>query len=180
MARHRNKTQQKMEDLAAFEQQAVPQTSVQALTFLCIYTKVKVWSITVVGHTYRGIDISSLVSFSLKNVLINESTPILHSSLIILIKSQKMYHTGRLMRDHDHKFVRMRRIRAIRCLQFEAASFPANIVVKYIPAKNMWHRSHFYMTRQFSAVLYVPVGNEANGISGRYLHSVKLDTNRPN
>ena len=36
------------------------------------------------------------------------------------------------MCDHDHTFVRMRRIKAIRCLQSETASFPAKIVVKYM------------------------------------------------
>ena len=45
--------------------------------------------------------------------LINESTPIPYSSSMILIKSPKLYNTGMLLHGRNHKFVRMRRIRAI-------------------------------------------------------------------
>ena len=48
-----------------------------------------------------------------KMALINESMPIPYSSPMILIKSPKIYNTGRLLRGCDHKFVRMSRIRAI-------------------------------------------------------------------
>ena len=60
------------------------------------------------------------LTFLSKMALINECTPITYSSPMILIKSPKTYNAGRLLDGRDHKFVRVRRIRAIRCLQFEA------------------------------------------------------------
>ena len=48
-----------------------------------------------------------------KMTLTNKSAPIPHSSLRILTKNQKIYHTGRLLHGHDHKFVHMRRMGAI-------------------------------------------------------------------
>ena len=45
--------------------------------------------------------------------LINAIAPIPYSSPMLLIKSPKIYNTGRLLHGCDHKFVRMRRIRAI-------------------------------------------------------------------
>jgi len=44
---------------------------------------------------------------SLKLALANKTTPILHSSPTILVKSQKIYYTGRQLRDHGYEFVRM-------------------------------------------------------------------------
>ena len=45
--------------------------------------------------------------------LINAITPIPYSSPMLLIKSPKIYNAGRLLHGCDHKFVRMRRTRAI-------------------------------------------------------------------
>ena len=48
-----------------------------------------------------------------KMTLINESTPILHSSPMILIKSRKIYNTGRLLHGPVHKLVCMGRMVSI-------------------------------------------------------------------
>ena len=45
--------------------------------------------------------------------LINAITPIPYNSPMLLIKSPKIYDTGRLLHGHDHKCVRMRRTGAI-------------------------------------------------------------------
>ena len=44
------------------------------------------------------------------------------------MKSQKMYHTGRLRHGHSHEFVRMRRTGAIPHMSLDAASFPDHFV----------------------------------------------------
>jgi len=61
--------------------------------------------------------------------LINEITPIPYISPMILIKSQKMYNTGRLLHGHGREFVRMRRTRALPHVSLDAASFPVHFVL---------------------------------------------------
>ena len=60
-----------------------------------------------------------------KIALINESTPILHSSPMILIKSRKIYNTGRLLHGPVREFVCMGRMGALRHVKLDAAPCPA-------------------------------------------------------
>jgi hypothetical protein len=53
-----------------------------------------------------------------KMTLTNESAPIPHNSPKILMKSQKMCRTGRLLHGHSREFVRMRRTGAIPHIMF--------------------------------------------------------------
>ena len=112
--------------------------------------------------------------------LINESTPIPYSSPMILIKSPKIYNTGRLMHGHDHKFVRMRRIRAIRYFQFEATSIPAHFVLtlhvsqeQAIPIQSLHHQS-------ISNAQMHTGRREDRDISGKYMYLIAIGTNGSN
>jgi len=59
-----------------------------------------------------------------KMTLTNASAPIPHSSPRILMKRQKMYHTGRLLHGHDHKIVLMRRTGLIPHVKFVRRVIP--------------------------------------------------------
>ena len=84
--------------------------------------------------------------------LINAITPIPYSSPMLLIKSPKIYNAGRLLHGCDHKFVRMRRIRAIPHVKVgrRVVSSPLrpDITYHYISAKNASYRSNLYTTKQ--------------------------------
>jgi len=83
--------------------------------------------------------------------LINESTPIPYSSSMILIKSPKLYNTGMLLHGRNHKFVRMRRIRAIPHVKVGRR-------VVSSPLRRTWCRSNLYTNKQFSPLPCVQVG----------------------
>ena len=112
--------------------------------------------------------------------LINAITPIPYSSPMILIKSPKIYNTGRLLHGHDHKFVRMRRTGAI-------------------PHVKVWRRvvpAHFVQTLHISQEIampiqslhHQPISNDLTHtgsrwrprIPGKYLYSVTIATNMSN
>ena len=106
--------------------------------------------------------------------LINETTPSPYSSPMILIESPKTHNTGRLLHKCDHKFVRMRRMRAIRYFQFEAATFPAHFTQtlhisqeRVTPIKSLHHQP-------ISNDLTYAGRRESRGIMKKYLYSVTI------
>ena len=115
-----------------------------------------------------------------KMTLINESTPILHSRPIKLIRSRKAYNTGRLMQGRGHEFVCMRRMGAIRHGKFEAGQFPSQFVlilhvsrVRVIPSRSLYHQ----------AISNAPIHagrRTKRRISGKYLNSVTIGTDMSN
>ena len=105
-----------------------------AKNLVCVCGKVAIWFYARIwAHMARIIHHPSekLASFlqsrchSLKLALTNKPTPILHSSPTILVKSQKIYYTGRQLRGHGHEFVRMRRTRATRHVQLPRPVMPS-------------------------------------------------------
>ena len=115
-----------------------------------------------------------------KIALVNVVTPILYSSPIILIKSQKIYRKERLLHGHDHKFVRMRRTGAIPYAKVERSVVPAHFVQilhisqePVIPIQSLYHQ---------------PISNapthtgrrEDQEISGNYVYSITIGSNRSN
>ena len=115
-----------------------------------------------------------------KMTLINESTPILHSHPMKLIKSRKTYNTGRLMQGRGHDFVCMRRMGAIRHGKFEAGQFPSQFVlmlhisrVRAIPSRSLYHQ----------AISNAPIHagrRTKRRISGKYPNSVTIGTGTSN
>ena len=55
----------------------------------------------------------------------------------------------------------------------DSASFPANIVVKHVSAKNMCHSASLYTIRQFPTPTYMQVGDKAKGS----LESIYIQSN---
>jgi hypothetical protein len=83
-----------------------------------------------------------------KMALVNKITPIPYTSPMILIKSQKMYNTGRLLHGHGREFVRMRRTGALPHVSLDAASFPVHFVLtlfvsqeRMMPVKYLHHQA---------------------------------------
>jgi hypothetical protein len=115
-----------------------------------------------------------------KMALINGRTPITYSSPIILIKSSKIYNKERLLKGRDHKFVRMRRIRAIPCFQFEAATFPAHFVQKlHISQERVMLIQYLHQQTISHAPIYTG-RREDREISGKYVCSIAISTNKSN
>ena len=112
--------------------------------------------------------------------LINEITPIPYSSPMILIKSPKIYNTGRLLHGHDHKFVRMRRTGAIPHVKVWRRVVPAHFVQTWhtgqehaIPIQSLHH--------QASSNAPTHKGRrEDREISGKHVYSIAIGTNRSN
>ena len=115
-----------------------------------------------------------------KIALINESAPILHSSPMILIKSRKIYTTGRLVQGPVREFVRMGRMVSIRKVKFEAGQFPAQFVLMlYVCKKHVTPSRSLY--HQATSNVPIHTGRRQNrGISVKYLHSVKIGTEGSN
>ena len=83
-----------------------------------------------------------------KMALINKITPIPYISPMILIKSQKMYNTERLLHGHGREFVRMRRTGALPHVSWDAASFPVHFVLtlrvsqeRMMPVQSLPHQA---------------------------------------
>jgi len=112
-----------------------------------------------------------------KTVHINENTPILHSSQMILIKSRKLYNTGRLLHGHGHDFVCMGRMRAIRYVMFEAASFPAQFVqMLHISQEHVMSSRSLYH-QAISNAPYIEEGEKTKGsLESNYIQSQSLPT----
>ena len=115
-----------------------------------------------------------------KMALINVSTPIPYSSPTILIKNPKLYNKGRLLHGYDHKFVRMRRTGAIPHVKVGRRVVPAHFVQTLhtsqehaIPIQSLHH--------QASSNAPTHTGRrEDREISGKYVYSIAIGTNRSN
>ena len=112
--------------------------------------------------------------------LINAITPIPYSSPMILIKSSKIYSTERLLHGHDHKFVRMRRTGAIPHVKVWRRVVPAHFVQTLhtsqehaIPIQSLHHQA------SSNAPIYTG-RREDQEISGKYVYSITISTNRSN
>jgi hypothetical protein len=115
-----------------------------------------------------------------KMALINENTPIPYSSPMILIKSPKIYNIGRLLQGRNHKFVRMRRKRANRYFQFEAATFPAHFVlIPHVSRERVITIQSLHHQAISNALIYAG-RREDQRISGKYAYSITIGTNRSN
>ena len=112
--------------------------------------------------------------------LINAITPIPYSSPMLLIKSPQIYNTGRLLHGCDHKFVRLRRTGAIPHVKVWRRVVPAHFVQtlhisqeRMIPIQSLHH--------QASSNAPTHTGRrEDREISGKYVYSIAIGTNRSN
>ena len=112
--------------------------------------------------------------------LINVITPIPYSSPMILIKSPKIYNAGRLLHGCDHKFVRMRRIRAIPHVKVGRRVVPAHFVqTLHISQERMMPIQSLHHQASSNAPIHTG-RREDQEISGKYVYSIAIGTNRSN
>jgi len=112
--------------------------------------------------------------------LINAITPIPYSSPMILIKSPKVYYTGRLLHGHDHKFVRMRRTGAIPHVKVWRRVVPAHFVqTLHISQERVLLIQSLH--QQAISNAHIHTGRrEDQRVPRKFLCSVTIGTNRSN
>jgi hypothetical protein len=115
-----------------------------------------------------------------KLALINGRTPITYSSPIILIKSSKIYNTGRLLKGRDHKFVRVRRMGAIPQVKVGRRVVPTHFVQTiHISQERVIPTQSLHLQAISNAPIYA--GRQlSRRISGRYVYSVTISTSMSN
>ena len=112
--------------------------------------------------------------------LINEITPIPYSSPMILIKSPKIYNTGRLLHGHDHKFVRMRRTGAIPHVKVWRRVVPAHFVqTLHISQERVLLIQSLHQQTISNAHIYTG-RREDQRVPRKFLCLVTIGTNRSN
>ena len=115
-----------------------------------------------------------------KMALINEITPIPYSSPMILIKTPKLYNKGRLLHGYDHKFVRMRRIRAIPHVKVGRRVVPAHFAqIFHISQEPMMPIQSLHQQTLSKAPIYTG-RREDQGVPRKYAYSTTIGTNRSN
>ena len=115
-----------------------------------------------------------------KIALINECTPIIYSSPIILIKSPKIYNKGRPLKGCGHKFVRMRRTGAIPHAKVGRRVAPTHFVQTiHISQEHAMPNQSLHHQAIYNTPIYTG-RREDQEISRKCAYSITIGTNRSN